>query len=126
RPVGKFRKGLLGGQGGEFGDRFERFLALLALALSLFIGSLLLTFLLRLLALHLTFGRNVVLLDALHALPVFSLVLARFFLVLSDGCLDHRLHGGTRHAVLLGDVFTLDVEQPLDRRQANQSLHFDL
>src|SRR5262245_10329647 len=122
RPLRQFSEACLVRQEGYFGDCFERFLALFALALSLFVGLLLLTFLLRLLAL----GRNLVLLDAPYALPIFSLVFARFSLVLSDGCLDHRLHGGTRDAVLLGNITTLDIEQPLDRRQASQSLRLNL
>src|SRR5262245_44288217 len=58
--------------------------------------------------------------------PFFGLCLPRFFFVRSDGRLDHLLRNGARHAVLLGDISTLDVVQPLDRRQASPSLHLNL
>src|SRR5262249_4869411 len=108
------------------GDCFERFLALLALPLSLFVCLVLLAFLLRLLARYLALGRNLVLLDAPYALPIFSLVLARFFLVRSDGRLDHLLQSGGGHIVLFSYVTLFEVVEPLSWRLLSQSLHFDL
>jgi hypothetical protein len=89
---------------------------------SLFIGPLLLTA--RTFLFLACF--DLFLLDALYALPIFSLVLARFFLVRSDGCLDHRLHGDTRHAVLFGNPSIREVVHPFHHRQIGKPIHLDL
>jgi hypothetical protein len=47
------------------------------------------------------------LLGALYALPIFSLVFARFFLVRLDRRLDHLLQRSRLDAVLLGDLASL-------------------